>query len=213
MKSHSMSRWLVAGAFVGVAFAGQVFAQDKQAGTVAATAAVAVRSDQAQPAALSTGVSEVLKLLDAKVSKDVIKAYVESSPEAFNLTASDIVALKDHGATDDITTAMLKRGGESRTRAPQAGSDSVVAQSSSGPASRVVVAQQPLDPDSYDYFQQYYLMPRTVASVNERLGYVTMPYGYYPAPVGPYYSGFAQPRSFGMGRTFVPFTSRNGRFR
>lgn len=213
MKAYSTSRWLFAGAFFAAAFAGQAVAQEKQDGAVTATAAVVLKSDEAQPAAPSKGVTEVLKMLDAKVSKDVIKAYVESSPMAFNLTAANVVALKDHGASDDVTTAMLKRGAENRAHALQAGTEYATSQVPAGSANSAAVAPRPLDMDSYEFFEQNYLMPRTMASINDRLGYVTMPYGYYPAPVGPY-SGFAQQRGFGFNRPFTPFTPfRDGRFR
>jgi len=50
-----------------------------------------------------------------------------------------------------------------------------------------------LDPESYDYFQYYYLYPRTLASVNERI------YSSYPWVAGyPGYAyGYGAPWGFG----------------
>ncbi len=48
------------------------------------------------------------------------------------------------------------------------------------------------DPEGYDYFRSYYLLPRTLASVNERLSSYNAPfsYGYGPPLVfSPRFSG------------------------
>jgi len=53
-----------------------------------------------------------------------------------------------------------------------------------------------LDPDSYEYFQHYYLQPRALASAYERLApyypYFPYPYGYPPGQ--PSSGGPAMPR-------------------
>ena len=74
--------------------------------------------------ALSVSTEEILKMVDAKVSPDVIKAYVESAAVACNPTATDIVALKTRGVPDDITTVLLKRSAEVRGQVRQAGANS-----------------------------------------------------------------------------------------
>src|SRR5262249_44112042 len=54
----------------------------------------------------SAGVSDVLKMVDAKVDAGVIKAYIQNSSTAYNPSANEIVALKQHGVSDDVLTAM-----------------------------------------------------------------------------------------------------------
>src|SRR5690349_8417938 len=76
--------------------------------------------DPAQMAAYnSAGVSDVLKMVDAKVDPVVIKAYIQNSSTAYNPSANEIVALKQHGVSDDVLTAMLVRGGEMRAQSAQ----------------------------------------------------------------------------------------------
>jgi len=193
MKTQFAGKWIIGGAIIMGALMTRGVAQESQGGTT--VTAIAVNKN-------NESVAEVLKMLDAKVSKEVIKAYIDGSTAPCNPTAADIIALKEHGATDDITTALLKRGTEVRAQAAQA----AVAN-----AGAVAAAPVRLDPESYDYFTQYYLYPRTLASVNQRLGIYPAPYpyggygGYYPAmPFGPYYG------NFGFRGSFQPM--RNGHF-
>jgi len=51
--------------------------------------------------------AEVNKLLDAKLDMEVIKAYIENCPVAFHLTAEQIIALKDRGASPEILKALV----------------------------------------------------------------------------------------------------------
>jgi hypothetical protein len=62
---------------------------------------------------------EVLKLLQANVGSDVIQAYIKSSPIAYNLNASDIISLKEQGATSEIILALIQRGAELRAQSAQ----------------------------------------------------------------------------------------------
>jgi len=110
-----------------------------------------------------------------------------------------VIGLKEHGATDDLTTALLKRGAEIRARG----------EASPGVAAPVFAGAQPgpfhLDPEGYDYFQYYYLYPRTLASAYERLGFYGPPpygYGYYPAYGASFSFGYGYPRRLGFRGTF-----------
>jgi hypothetical protein len=142
----------------------------------------------------SAGVDEILQMVQGGVSTEVIKDFIENSQVPYNLSADDIIALKSHSVQDDLTRAMIKRGA-ALMPASRAGK----APASSGNRARPA----PLDPDSYDYFQYYYLYPRTLAAANQRL-YSSYPYssfgyspysygygyGYYgPGPFGPYGPG------------------------
>ena len=146
------------------------------AGTITATNRTA--------ADLSPGVSEILKMADAGVSADVLKTYVECMPTVVPPTEADIIALKQHHVADDVTTLLLKRGAQVRTAAAQA-RNAAVARALSARTK----AAGGFDPDSYEYFQYYYLQPRALASAYQRL----WPYYFYPS------SGYGYPSSFGFG--------------
>ena len=108
-------------------------------------------------------------MVQAGISKEVIKTYIDNSPLAYRLTAADLIALKEHGVTDDLMTALIKRGSELRAQTAKLRADA-------GPQS----AQRPyLDPESYEYFSYYYLYPRTLASANQRLFSSTIPLSDY----------------------------------
>jgi hypothetical protein len=74
----------------------------------------------ARPAGtFSAGVPEIVKMLDAKVETEVLLAYIQTSPVPYNPDATDLVALKSHGASTEILTAMLHHGDELRLRLAQ----------------------------------------------------------------------------------------------
>jgi hypothetical protein len=239
MKMQLMGKWFVVGALAAAPLVPSATAQDGQAGATPATAPTATggkAGNPAKPAApadkpsLSGGIEDVLKMVDAGVSKDVIKTYIENSAIDYNLNAADIIALKERAVTDDITTALVKRGAEVRAQGGQAGGSAAVAQAApdaAGPNSAppAYAAVNPgyaiLDPESHDYWWYYYAYPRTLAYANQRL-YSSYPgfgysspyvYGYSPAlPFRPYPPGaFARPRNPGGPRGGFPL-NRNGAF-
>jgi hypothetical protein len=63
--------------------------------------------------AWSAGMPEILKMLDAKVDPEVIKAYVKNSPYGYHPTASELIALRDRGASPDVLKALLEHGAPS----------------------------------------------------------------------------------------------------
>ena len=95
-------------------------------------------------------------------------------------------ALKEQAFPDELTLAMMKRGAALRMQARQALA-SATAPASAGGSNRRYYR---LDPESYDYFQYYYLYPRTLAAANQRFfsanglapGFGPYAYGYYGPP-------------------------------
>jgi hypothetical protein len=63
----------------------------------------------AHGATLSASVSEVLRLAESSVDEAVILAYVEASQTPFDLSADDVIYLKDVGVSPTIVTAMLRQ--------------------------------------------------------------------------------------------------------
>jgi hypothetical protein len=126
-------------------------------------------------------------MVQGGVSMEVIKDFIENSRVPYNLNADDIISLKSHSVPDDLTRAMIKRGA---ALMPASRPGRGPADSGNRPRPAM------LDPEGYDYFQYYYLYPRTLAAANQRL-YSSYPsfgyspysygYGYYgPAPFSPY---------------------------
>lgn len=227
MKQNLIRRWLVAGVLVAIQGLSAP-AQNGQTGTPSPpesatpqlTSSASVKpvtvkvgqSEPSEPGAKSptqypTGVDEILKMVQAGVSKDVMKEYVETAQVASHLSAADILTLKEHGVPDDLTVALLKRGAELAAQAGGAGASNVVPARVSGTASldALVTALRSgqlnpghLDPEGYDYFRYYYLYPRTLAAANERL------FSSPSFPVCPGYSpGYWSPWAF-RPRPFAP---------
>ena len=153
-------------------------------------------------AASSVEVDNLLKLLQSGVSKDVIRAYIETSAAVPQLSAADIVRLKERGLPDDLTLALMKRRVQLLAQATQANASNAVPTNVTGSVSldaliaalqRRQVSGGGLDPEGYDYFRYYYLTPRAIASANEQIfsSYRALP-GY-----GPYGFGYRLPGAFG----------------
>jgi hypothetical protein len=78
---------------------------------VAATAPTGALPASTLPADVVPGspLAEVVKMLQAGVDLTTIKSYVLNSATPFNLTADNIIFLRDEGAPNDLVTAMLDR--------------------------------------------------------------------------------------------------------
>lgn len=68
----------------------------------------------------SAGISEIMKMLDAKIDAPVIMAYVQNSTIPYNPEATELIALKAHGASTEVLMALLHRGDEVRLQLAQA---------------------------------------------------------------------------------------------
>lgn len=68
----------------------------------------------------SPRVTEIIKMLDAKVEVQVILAYIQNSSIPYNPDATELIALKEHGASAEMLTALLHRGDELRLQLAQA---------------------------------------------------------------------------------------------
>jgi hypothetical protein len=113
-------------------------------------------------------VQDVIKMLEAGVSKEVVKAYIENSPP-FALTADGVIALKKHSVPDDLATALVKRMVDLRAGhvSPDGSGSHVFAAGESG-AGRPQNARR-FDPESYEFWWYHYAYPRALSYANERL--------------------------------------------
>jgi hypothetical protein len=165
MKNPILCGGFIGAVLVGLSMPFNVIAQDKPA----SSPAPAVSS----PAKYSAIIEHTIKLVKGGVSAELIKTYVDSWSTPYNLDASDIIALKENNVPDDITSAVVKRGAalnllarEYQVQTAQAAPALVApALAISAPAPNYYT----LDPEGYDYFQYYYLYPRTLSFANDRL--------------------------------------------
>src|SRR5256885_16893798 len=106
--------------FVGLALTALFFSSPATAEirlTAAANADVSANSPHSSP-----GVSDVLKMVDAKIDADVITAYIHSSRIPYSPSVNEIIELKQRGVSSVILTAMLQHGGELRAQMAQVNS-------------------------------------------------------------------------------------------
>jgi hypothetical protein len=71
---------------------------------------------------VSPSAAEVVRLAQAGTSEEVIVSYVQNSPAAFELTADQILYLRDIGVTSPVITAMLSRDTTLRSQPMPSGS-------------------------------------------------------------------------------------------
>lgn len=146
----------------------------KEAAPGAFSGRMQVATNQPSSAQVPGSVNEVLKMADAGVSSDVIKAYVECTDFVKQLTAAEVIALKQRKVSDEIVTLMLKRGAETRAASIRVEKDNLT--------TRLDLRRRAaggFDPEGYEYFQHYYLQPRALASAYQRLSpYYYRPYTY-----------------------------------
>jgi hypothetical protein len=67
----------------------------------------------------SAGIADIIKMLDAKVDAQVILTYIQNSPIPYNPDATELIALKEHGASTELLVALLHRGDELRPQMAQ----------------------------------------------------------------------------------------------
>ncbi len=100
-------------------------------------------------------------MLQAGISKDVLKAYIETAQVA-PPSAADLVTLKERGAPDELTLALVKRGAELTAQANQASASNATPARVSGTVglNELLAAFRSgrlnsgyLDPEGYDYFR------------------------------------------------------------
>ena len=77
-----------------------------QSAIVSATVPAATPAPKSHPT-LAWATQEVLKLSRAKVGEETILAYINRATTSFDLTADDMVYLKEQGVTDRVLNSML----------------------------------------------------------------------------------------------------------
>lgn len=113
----------------------------------------------------SAGLVEVIRMFDAGVAPDVLKSFIEGSATKYEISANDVIAMKKKGVPDEVTAAVLLRVHADRQREVSYRRQPAVmpriVQELSTPGR--------LDPESYEFFVNHHLYPRTLASAYQRL--------------------------------------------
>jgi len=122
---------------------------------------------------LSSGAQDILKLARAKVSDDVTLAFIQNSDRRYDLTAGEIIQLREAGVTDRVLATMIAHQPEQ-----------VVASQPAAPAATTAPAPVAAAP-------QYIEAPATTATLETAPSTVYVVPGntsYYYADPWPYYS-------------------------
>jgi len=153
-----------------------VLAQDATSPPANPGAAATASPSETRPVQLSSGVAEILKLERARLSDEVITAFIRNSGKIYSLSASEILYLREQGVSAPVVTAMLDQRQNAAATAAQAAPQPVpTAPTSTQPASTYVAATP------------VYVAPSPVY-VYSSPSYGYYDYGYYN--YWPYYGGY-----------------------
>jgi hypothetical protein len=114
---------------------------------------------------LAYGVPQILKLQQAKVTDDVIIAYIHNSGSSYGLDADQIIYLRQQGISDKVLTTMLAQ--PRPAPAPTAPANSYVTPTP-------VAYAQPTPAPAYVPSSTYYVIP------NNQIYYSSGSFSYYP---------------------------------
>jgi hypothetical protein len=154
MKTRNWQKMVAVLAIAGLALsASTALAQDSSAKNTVQPAAVNASVPQ-----LSYGVSQVVKLAQAKIGDDTIIAYIKNSRNSYGLTVDQIIYLRQQGISDAVITAMLNQPAPGVAVAtPTTPAPQPVAASTATVAPTVTYVQTV--PDTTYYYQPYYYQP------------------------------------------------------
>jgi hypothetical protein len=156
-------------------------AAEQNSSTSTTTPAVTEKASPSQtsPVQLSSGVAEVLKLAHAQVNDDTIVAFVGNSKRTYNLSANEIVYLREQGVSDRVLTAMLGQ----RKQVPETSVASTAPQPGNSGAASAQYAPTVAQPSTaYVQTAPVYVSPPPVYA------YPAPTYAYYDSY--PYYGGY-----------------------
>jgi len=121
----------------------------------------------------SPALREFLKLVDGGVSKEIMIVFINQSSIAYQLTAGDIVALKQRGVADEVIAALMTHGAGVKGQTAQL----------KGPVAVPAIVRDfstggSLDPDSYEFWYYHYAYPRALSYSYKTLAPYYPPYVY-----------------------------------
>jgi hypothetical protein len=120
MKKHASLYWVslvsLATAVVSIGVPWNFAMAD---GTISNSAPATVAAPLAAPP-LAFGVSEVVKMYQGGINKDVLLGYIENTALPFHLDADGIIYLQRLGMPQDVTSALIRRDGDLQKQAAAA---------------------------------------------------------------------------------------------
>ncbi len=145
-------------------------------------------------AALPFGASEVVKMYQGGINKEVLIGFVDSSTLPFHLTADNIIYLQHLGLPQEVLAAMMRRDGELQKAGamayqppmaqPGPGAPMAPDQSAGPPPNTVTMPSTP--PPSVNPYPVTAAAPAPPSTVVVEPDYSVYPYYGYPYP---YYGG------------------------
>jgi uncharacterized membrane protein YgcG len=197
MKNRIFSRrfWMIA-SMVLLVHVATVPAQDRPPSTTSPEAAETATPLQTKPVHLSDGVSDVLTLVREHVGDDIVVGFIESSRKPYNLTAKEILYLRQEKVSDRVLAAMMNQrkkvapspaltASQAPTPAPPQPANTDT--SSTAPSTSVQLETPSVQaPTVYVPTAPAYVSP----------GYANYGYPYYGYP---YYWGYVPPVSLSFG--------------
>ena len=173
-----------------------VFAQNPSPSTTSPAATDTASPRQTKPVQLSDGVSEILTLVHGKVGDDIVVSFIENSRKTYNLTANEILYLREQKVSDHVLTAMMnqrKKVGQSNTLAASQAPTPAAPQPTSIDTSSAAGSTNAQPAPTYVQAPTVYV-PTAPAYVSP--GYANYGYPYYGSP---YYWGYVPPVSLSFG--------------
>ena len=168
----------------------------------------------AQPARLSFGVDEVVKMHNGGVEADVIMNYIENSSVPYHLSAEEVVHLHDIGVPSPIITTLIRHGAKVQQQANAA--SAVIQQKATEEAKAASANFNPYSPAVYaapaPVVNYTYAYPTYVNTAYPYYGYPSYYSSYYSYPrycySSPFYFSFSYPgyrHFYGGFRSFPRF--------
>jgi hypothetical protein len=141
----------------------------------------------------SSPLNEITELTKAGVGDPVILTYIQNSGTSYNLSAQDIIKLRDQGVSPEVTSALIQRGTEVRQAAQEAANTSQATAVTAVPSYQTTPVVEVTTPAPINYV----LTPVRPAST------VSVTYIGYP---GARYTPVYYPRyvTFGSGYCYSP---------
>ncbi len=131
MKTQSLLfllAWLGFDGVTSISSAGQAATKETKETPTAGSSATAgaATSGVLKPAVgspsvrLSSGIAEIVKMVEGGVEPTVIDAYIQNAYVPFSPSAAEIISLHELGVSSHLITALIRRGGELRAQQAQA---------------------------------------------------------------------------------------------
>jgi hypothetical protein len=119
-KTRLNGALLLAGALAGGTSLWAAVAESPVVGQSSESAPTQTAPRQTVFTSFTPGIADILKMADAKLDADVIKAFIKNSSTPYDPTVPEIIALKEHGLSSEILTVVIERGGEVRAQMAKA---------------------------------------------------------------------------------------------